>query len=80
MIMACGCATCERTVGNEFLRHVTIGLRCEAFQVFDKTIACLFLENQYKDMEASIFAPSLVKGLTDKIYDRRKAAALEIER
>jgi hypothetical protein len=31
-------------------------------------------------MEASIFSPSLIKGLTDKIYDRRKAAALEIER
>ncbi|KAI8334534.1 vacuolar protein 14 C-terminal Fig4p binding-domain-containing protein [Choanephora cucurbitarum] len=31
-------------------------------------------------METSIFSPSLVKGLTDKIYDRRKAAALEIER
>ncbi|KAK4514750.1 uncharacterized protein ATC70_002353 [Mucor velutinosus] len=31
-------------------------------------------------MEASIFSPTLIKGLTDKIYDRRKAAALEIER
>ncbi|KAI7899299.1 vacuolar protein 14 C-terminal Fig4p binding-domain-containing protein [Cokeromyces recurvatus] len=31
-------------------------------------------------MEVSIFSPGLVKGLTDKIYDRRKAAALEIER
>ncbi|GAA5808622.1 hypothetical protein MFLAVUS_002014 [Mucor flavus] len=31
-------------------------------------------------MEASIFSPSLVKGLTDKIYDRRKTAALEIEK
>ncbi|KAI7887845.1 vacuolar protein 14 C-terminal Fig4p binding-domain-containing protein [Mucor mucedo] len=31
-------------------------------------------------MEASIFSPSLIKGLTDKIYDRRKAAALEIEK
>ncbi|KAI9486945.1 MAG: vacuolar protein 14 C-terminal Fig4p binding-domain-containing protein [Benjaminiella poitrasii] len=31
-------------------------------------------------MEISIFSPSLIKGLTDKIYDRRKAAALEIER
>jgi vacuole morphology and inheritance protein 14 len=31
-------------------------------------------------MEASIFSPSLIKGLTDKIYDKRKAAALEIER
>lgn len=31
-------------------------------------------------MEASIFSPSLIKGLTDKIYDKRKAAALDIER
>ncbi|CAO0797422.1 unnamed protein product [Mucor circinelloides] len=31
-------------------------------------------------METSIFSPTLIKGLTDKIYDRRKAAALEIER
>ncbi|CAO3656415.1 unnamed protein product [Mucor hiemalis] len=31
-------------------------------------------------MEASIFSPSLIKGLTDKIYERRKAAALEIEK
>ncbi|KAI8391317.1 vacuolar protein 14 C-terminal Fig4p binding-domain-containing protein [Radiomyces spectabilis] len=31
-------------------------------------------------METSIFSAPLVRGLTDKIYDRRKAAALEIER
>jgi vacuole morphology and inheritance protein 14 len=31
-------------------------------------------------METNVFSPGLVKGLTDKIYDKRKAAALEIER
>ncbi|KAL0077486.1 vacuolar protein 14 C-terminal Fig4p binding-domain-containing protein [Phycomyces blakesleeanus] len=31
-------------------------------------------------MEPSIFSAALVKGLTDKIYDKRKSAALEIER
>ncbi|KAI9033631.1 vacuolar protein 14 C-terminal Fig4p binding-domain-containing protein [Phycomyces nitens] len=31
-------------------------------------------------MESSIFSAALVKGLTDKIYDKRKSAALEIER
>ncbi|CAO3620850.1 unnamed protein product [Cunninghamella echinulata] len=31
-------------------------------------------------METSIFAQPLIRGLTDKIYDRRKAAALEIEK
>ncbi|KAG1170256.1 hypothetical protein G6F70_007848 [Rhizopus microsporus] len=31
-------------------------------------------------MDTSLFSPSLIKGLTDKTYDRRKAAALDIER
>jgi hypothetical protein len=31
-------------------------------------------------METGLFSQSLIKGLTDKIYDRRKGAALEIER
>lgn len=31
-------------------------------------------------METSLFSPNLIKGLTDKTYDRRKAAALDIER
>ncbi|KAI7867249.1 vacuolar protein 14 C-terminal Fig4p binding-domain-containing protein [Spinellus fusiger] len=31
-------------------------------------------------MDSSIFSAALVRGLTDKIYDKRKAAALEIER
>ncbi|KAI8884597.1 ARM repeat-containing protein [Backusella circina FSU 941] len=31
-------------------------------------------------METALFSQSLIKGLTDKIYDRRKGAALEIER
>ncbi|KAI8997013.1 vacuolar protein 14 C-terminal Fig4p binding-domain-containing protein [Pilobolus umbonatus] len=31
-------------------------------------------------METSLFSPNLVKGLTDKTYDKRKATALDIER
>jgi vacuole morphology and inheritance protein 14 len=31
-------------------------------------------------MDGSTFSQNLIKGLTDKIYDKRKAAALDIER
>lgn len=31
-------------------------------------------------MDTGHFSQTLIRGLTDKIYDRRKAAALEIEK
>ena len=31
-------------------------------------------------MKTSVFSPTVIRELTDKTYDRRKVAALEVER